>query len=530
MLNRCVNCGGLLQYNIEKGQLQCESCDSLFDPESYAAQTDAKEYSSEEMELNLLTCPNCGGEISSTDDEAVEYCLYCGSFVTLESQLAKVKRPDFIMPFSKTKDECKLSYKQMMMKKLYAPKEFRNEEFLEGFKGIYIPYWTYDYEFGPDVKISGHTETRHGDYIHKQYYNTKCKVDGRLYGINYDASSSFDDDISSRIVPFDRNRLKDFNSSYMFGFFGDTADVDSDVYAGDAAGVARDEIWDKVSKDPQVKKGSPERPDSDKKFDDDFNMRCRTSLSMLPVWFLTWRKKDRVAYSVMNGETGDIYSEVPVDTKRYLLISLITAIPLYLLLDAFFTFSAAKMLTMALIMSLMTIIMYNAELEKIVRRLMHADDKGYVEQHEDAREGAEKVTNNLLASLFSGIFSLFVDIGFFGVVIIVVALALLASYVVIGMVILAIFVPIYTIYRIAKASKILGDKTVWLDVIWSFVALAISGLMLIADPAGDIFYYGAAIVSIGCVAVTAVMTMRRYNELVTRPLPHFFDRKEGGVQ
>ena len=38
-----MNCGGLLQYDIEKGQLLCESCDSLFDPEGYSYETDAKE-------------------------------------------------------------------------------------------------------------------------------------------------------------------------------------------------------------------------------------------------------------------------------------------------------------------------------------------------------------------------------------------------------------------------------------------------------------------------------------------------------
>lgn len=532
MLNRCVNCGGLLQYDIEKGQLLCESCDSLFDPEGYSYETDAKENSAD-MQMRLFSCPNCGGEISSTSDEAVEYCLYCGSFVTLDSQLANVKRPDYIMPFSKTKDECKLSYKRMMLRKLYAPKEFRDESFLEGFKGIYIPYWTYDYEFGPDVKIKGHTETRHGDYIYKQYYNTTCKVDGRMYGINYDASSSFDDDISSRVLPFERSKLKKFNSSYMFGFFGDTADVDKSVYAADAAEVARDEIWNKVSKDPKVAKGSPDKT-TGKEFDNDFNMRYRASMSMLPVWFLTWRKKDRVAYSVVNGDTGEIYSEIPVDTKRYLLISLITAIPLYFILDAFFTFNASKMLTISLIMSLVMIILYNAQVEKIVRRILHADDKGYINKHKEAKNGASKVTRNFLASAGSAVVELLSGTGSSGfvtvLVILVSAMLFMTAYMIIGTILVSLLIVIYTIYRIGKCSKLLHDRTVWTDVIWSFVALAISMLMLIVDPAGDMFYYVAAIISIGLVALTAVLTMRRYNELVTRPLPHFFDRKEGGVE
>ena len=54
---------------------------------------------------------------------------------------------------------------------------------------------------------------------------------------------------------------------------------------------------------------------------------------MLPVWFLTWQESGRVAYSVVNGQTGKVTSELPVDIKLYLLFSLIAAIPLFFVLQ-----------------------------------------------------------------------------------------------------------------------------------------------------------------------------------------------------
>ena len=529
MLNRCRNCGSLLNYDISSGKLKCESCDSLFEPDENKVNTDAEEnQENADLKMSIFTCPNCGGEVASNELEAVEYCLYCGSFVTLDSQVRKIKKPDYILPFSKTKEECKKSFTKMMRRKLYAPKDFKDEEFLEGFKGIYVPYWTYDFQFGPNVKLQGVEEERHGDYIHKQYYNINSKAEGEIDGISFDASSSFDDEISSRIAPFDPAKLKDFNESYMYGFFADTADTTASLYQDDADEIARDEIWKRLSKNPEIKKKNPERPGKEGEFDDRVNLQRSSFLSMIPIWFLTWRKGDRVAYSVMNGDNGEIYSEVPVDTKKYILWSLIMAVPIFLLLNAFITFSAMNMLKISLGLSVLMILAYYYQLEKIIRRMFHTDDKGYLEKHKDAKKKAENTGTNWISDIFELIKDLCKGVTFWGIVFVALLILSVGEYVVIGAVILALVIIVYTFYRIFKNMKILNDRSILWDLMGSFVSLALSIVMILCDPAGDEFYYFAAIACIAGVGLTAIFTMRRYNELVTRPLPHFFDRKAGG--
>lgn len=533
MVNRCENCGGLLNFDISEQKLKCENCDSLFIPEEYSDRTGAKENpNAKEYSVSVFTCPNCGGSISSNEAEAAEYCLYCGSFVTLTSQVEKVQKPHFIMPFTKTKEDCVKSYSKMIGHKLYAPKEFRNKEFLSGFKGIYIPYWTYGYEYGPNVTLKSVEETRSGDYIHKQEYIINCKAQGELDGLSYDASSSFDDEISSRITPFDTKKLKPFRTPYMFGFFADTADIPADIYQEDATALARDQIWDTVAKDPKVKDNNPERPDKDDTFDKNFNVKERSYLSMLPVWFLTWRNKDRVAYSVVNGESGNIYSEVPVDIKRYLLFSFIFAIPIFMLLNVLITFNASDMLKISAVLSLLMTILYSAQLEKIVRKLFHADDRGYLSVNIKERKKAEAVTENVFLTVVMGIWLFLKDdiwsLGFWGLLGTVAIIFAVFEYIVIGLVIVVIISIIYFFFRIGKNSKLLKDKSVWGDVMGAFVSMILSALMLIVDPAGDMFYYVMALICVAGVVLTAILTMKRYNELVTRPLPHFFDRKKGG--
>ena len=533
MVNRCENCGGLLNYDISEGKLKCESCDSLFVPEEYADKTAAKEDTDgKKYSVSVFTCPNCGGSISSNEAEAIEYCLYCGSFVTLTSQVEKVQKPNFIMPFSKTKEDCVKSYSKMIGHKLYAPKEFRDEKFLSGFKGIYIPYWTYGYEYGPNATLTGVTENRRGDYIHKQYYSIECNAEGELDGISFDASSSFDDDISSRITPFDTKKLKPFKTPYMFGFFADTADIPAGVYNKEAASIARDQIWDSVISNPEISDKNPNRP-GEKSFDETFNLKEKKYLSMLPIWFLTWRNKDRVAYSVVNGESGSIYSEVPVDVKRYLLFSLIFAIPIFMLLNVLFTFNASNMLTISVILSLLMVILYSVQLDKIVRKLFHVDDIGYLHANKDSKENAKEVKDNVVIEIFKGIGSIFEGgflkgIGIGGIILLLCGLFSFFEYVIIGLAIVIPLILIYFFYRIGKNAKLLGDMSVWGDVVGVLVSLILSVVMLICDPAGDEFYYVMALICTGGIGLSAILTMKRYNELVTRPLPHFFDRKKGG--
>lgn len=534
MLNRCANCGGLLNYDIPTEQLKCENCDSLFNPEEYEEETAARENpDGPEYSVSVFTCPNCGGQISSNESEAIEYCLYCGSFVTLTSQVESVKKPQFILPFCKTKDDCVKSYKKMIGRKLYAPREFKDEKFISGFKGIYIPFWDYGYSYGPDVNLEGVTETRKGDYIYKQHYSINVQAEGELDGIYYDASSSFDDEISSRITPFDTKKLKPFKSSYMFGFYGDTADIPANTYNDQAAEVARTEIWKEVARKPEVDEKNPKLLFG-KEFDQTFHVKEKKQLSMLPVWFLTWRNKGRVAYSVVNGESGAIYSEVPVDVKRYLLFSLIFAIPIFMFLNLW-TFNASNMLTISVVLSLLMLIMYSSQLDKIVRKQFHFDDKGYLLKHKESKKEAAQIKENIFAKILSEIRDsikdgLLQDLGFGGIALVLILLVALSTFVIWGLLIVVAVAIVYYLIRLGKNAKFLKDGSVWGDVIGTIISLILGSFMLIADPAGDELYYIAAIICALGVGLTAIFTMKRYNNLVTRPLPHFFDRKKGGEE
>ena len=100
---KCTNCGGAVKFDIQSQALRCDSCMTTFAPSDFDVNGSAEE--EKEMNLTIFRCPSCGGEIASTDETAAGFCSYCGASTILESRLTKDKRPEFIIPFKRTKTQ-----------------------------------------------------------------------------------------------------------------------------------------------------------------------------------------------------------------------------------------------------------------------------------------------------------------------------------------------------------------------------------------------------------------------------------------
>lgn len=101
----CPNCGGNLKFSIEDQLMKCDYCQTTFDPYSLKKENDAEELFA--FEATIFTCPQCGGEILSTDNSAAEFCSFCGASTILSGRLSNEKRPVRIIPFKITEDSCK---------------------------------------------------------------------------------------------------------------------------------------------------------------------------------------------------------------------------------------------------------------------------------------------------------------------------------------------------------------------------------------------------------------------------------------
>lgn len=358
----CPNCGGNVKFDISSQQLKCEYCQSQMDPYSFDnKEKDAIE--SKEFEVTFFSCPQCGGEIMSTDTSAAEFCSFCGASTILYSRLAKEKRPDYIIPFQKTKEDCKKAYAKMMKQAPFAPDALKNSDNIDSFRGIYMPYWAFHLTQQKPFSLSGTKQKRQGDYIYTDYYSLQGELDAYYKGLSYDASSSFDDNISEKLAPYDVRGMKAFTPAYLSGFYADTADVEPGTYQNHAESVACSTSTNKIySSFPGVSISSSLT-------NDDLDTKTEAiDRTMFPVWFMSYRNGDRVAYATINGQTGRVVCDLPVDPKTYLMISLVFAIPIFILLNLFLTITPPALLAFAAILGIICMIIFRTEISSMRKK------------------------------------------------------------------------------------------------------------------------------------------------------------------
>ena len=73
-----------------------------------------------------------------------------------------------------------------------------------------MPYWSYDVDQVGPYALSGEKSYRRGDYIYTSHYALTGEIDAFYHGYSHDASSSFSDDISEGIAPFNVKEKKKF--------------------------------------------------------------------------------------------------------------------------------------------------------------------------------------------------------------------------------------------------------------------------------------------------------------------------------
>lgn len=221
--------------------------------------------------------------------------------------------------------------------------------------------------------------------------------------------------------------------------------------------------------------------------------KCEAKLAMLPVWFLSYRKGDRVSYAVVNGQTGEMAADLPIDLKRYLLGSAVLTIPLFILLNLYFTITPTTILWIAAVLALICALISGKQLANLFARESGEDDKGLMA----ARLEQKKTGRNRSAQKQS------------------LAEAMAEA-------------------RERQAGNRRGKESTLSErtkdmlptLAKPFLGIVLAVMIQILNPVEDAFYYIGAFVCMGTVLWAIMDIIRHYNLLTTRKLPQF--NRRGG--
>lgn len=391
----CSNCGGEVRFSIDSQDLECVNCKTHFDPATYNRTPESLEQ--EVYKTKVFTCPNCGAEIESSDLSVTGFCAYCGSAVVFNSRIKEAEKPQKIIPFQISKEKCKDLYLQKIRSFYYRQKDLEDPAYLDRFVGFYLPYWLYSYEFNGDFSLKGNRNYTSGNYAIHEDYNLSGNLQGDVKGIPFDASLRFDDDIAGVIAPFSKEKMKDFSPNYLLGFYSEIADTESKTYEKEAFSMLGEEMERTI-----LGPNGFNRPDI--KVQGKFDASClhhemTVDRGMFPIWFLSYKKNNRISYAIVNGETGKVYCDIPIDEKKFHKSSLLIAIPIFLVLNLLFQISAETLPIITLVLSAFLIFLSQVQLHKIRVRDREALRYSRNKRQEEAKNTEQSGTFRALLAL-----------------------------------------------------------------------------------------------------------------------------------
>ena len=553
---KCPNCGGEIAFLPDSGMIRCEFCGSEFSPESVKEQKlDGTRKTAEEHTLDgvkLYVCSQCGATIYTTEETGVTFCSYCGSQAFLESRMKGTEGvlPDLIIPFQISKEQCEKIYKEKIKSAWFLPSSMKSDDTIDKFRGIYMPCWVYAGEADADGEYTSIITTRQGAFDIIDTYRVTADVSGTYSGFIEDASSSFPDGIMEEIAPFSLKSAREFNDKYMAGYYADIGNVPPEVYYEEVSGAMDASIKNDLYQNKEIRSNRVSSGEIDK----------RTSVSshithvrkgFLPVWFLS-NKNERtglMSYAVVNGLSGKIHADLPIDMKKYLLVALAAAVPIFVILQ-FFTMKPTFLLLITMLLLFIMMFFSTRMLKERYIQEHGLDDEGllYLNKGKNKKQAESREQDGSYHSAAKksstppGNIGLKVRKVFLGILcFLVIPLATLVFYaatdvnlIVFGFIAGIVLYIIFGTGKPLNSTSSTSQHTPYAEfappgkkirlpffvflraVMFPLIGILVGVLILLTQPVHDLYYYGAAMLCCIMLILTVLDFVRATNRLALR--------------
>ena len=329
---KCPSCDGAIEFDSTLQKMKCPYCDAEFEMDALQAYQDdlnatpqenmtwntaaGSEWTEGEAEgLRVYTCNTCGGEIVADETTGASECPFCGNPVIMTGQFAGALKPDLVIPFKVDKKAAIAKLQEHYKGKLLLPKVFKDQNHIKEVKGLYVPVWLFDTDADAHVRYKA-TRTRTWSDSQYRYTETSHFAVTRAGGIGFenvpvDGSSKMDDTLMESIEPFNIGDAVDFQTAYLSGFLADKYDVDAE------ASIERANQRIKQSTE-EAFRSTVQGYTSVVPVNSTINLQNgRARYALYPVWILnTQWNKQKFTFGI-NGQTGKIAGDLPMDKGKF---------------------------------------------------------------------------------------------------------------------------------------------------------------------------------------------------------------------
>lgn len=329
---KCPCCGGAIVFDSTLQKMKCPYCDTEFEMETlknYDSELQnepaedmrwdsgaGSEWQEDETQgLRSFVCKSCGGEIVGDENTAATSCPFCGNPVVMMGQFSGALKPDYVIPFKLDKKAAKAALQKHYCGKRLLPKVFKDQNHIDEVKGVYVPFWVFDADADANIRYRA-TRVRAWSDSNYNYTETSFFSVTRGGSIGFekvpvDGSTKMADDLMESIEPFDFSEAVDFQTAYLAGYLADKYDVDAEQSIDRANQRIKQSTADAFATTVQgYASVTPETT----------NIRLRNGqakYALYPVWLLNTTWKGKKYTFAMNGQTGKLAGDLPLDKSAY---------------------------------------------------------------------------------------------------------------------------------------------------------------------------------------------------------------------
>lgn len=302
-VRKCPNCAGTVHYDATVGKLMCSWCGNTY------AESEL-EVVEQKAALVGYQCPECGAQLAIHDFAVAGVCPFCGNNNLAPHLLEGVFEPDYLIPFSVTRQQATELYHAAVAQKQYLPDSFVEQARIVSVQGTYVPFWleegTVEFDFSFVSDTGRRKNNTYGDHRRAGTYH--------YWRVPADASARMPDDMMDSLDPFDLSALVPYSSSYLAGFVAERYTVDANkVYdrvdrrVKNSAVLAckgdiLDDYWKRTTPDPKRSCATVRHEGAEQ--------------ALFPVWLLVVLFEGKPYLVGVNGQTGKVAVNLPIDEKK----------------------------------------------------------------------------------------------------------------------------------------------------------------------------------------------------------------------
>ena len=340
---KCPRCQATTAFSVADGGVRCAHCGYYEPPATpvvgkraqefeftVATVSAAREAEGWGTERKTLRCQSCGSETSLPPGRLTNTCPFCGSHQVLQQDAPDDHlRPRFLIPFRVDAERCHTISREWLGSSWMTPRSLRDAGKVTDLVGVYVPYWTFD------AQTSASWRAQVGHQVTDRYYDASDKTwktrtrtvwrweSGSVMQVFDDLLVAGSGKLSSlllqKIQDFDTRELVPYAPSYLAGLLAQAYDVPLEASWAAAREKMRDrtrEACHGQASTSQVRSFTMSLDFSDESW----------RYVLVPAYVLAYRYGGQPFQVMINGQTGAIAGQRPVDwTKVWLAVAAMVA-------------------------------------------------------------------------------------------------------------------------------------------------------------------------------------------------------------